>query len=71
MIYFDINPKLYDGFRYQIPFTTPIHWSMVSWISEDIENRQWRGGVYKNDQHLKYIELKNESDLTYFMLRWA
>jgi hypothetical protein len=71
MKYCNLNKNFYDGFAYQIPFDTPIHWSIVNWIQEDRDNRRWRTGRYVSDNNLHYVELKSEEDLAYFMLRFA
>jgi hypothetical protein len=71
MRYFNLNKQLYDGFAYQIPFDTPIHWSIVNWIQEDRDNRRWRQGVFVSDSTKNYVELKSQEDLTYFLLRFA
>jgi len=67
----NLNKSLYDGFAYQIPFNSPIHWSIVNWLQEDTKNRRWRTGIFVADYHKHYVELKTEEDLTYFMLRWG
>lgn len=67
----NLNPKMYNGFTYQIPFDTPIHWSIVNWLQEDRENRRWRTGIFTSNKFSHYVELKSEEDLAYFMLRFA
>jgi hypothetical protein len=71
MKYYNLNKTLYDGFAYQIPFTSPIHWSIVNWLQENKEDRRWRTGLHVSDYHKHYVELKSEDDLAYFMLRWT
>lgn len=71
MRYTNLNPKMYNGFVYQIPFDMPIHWSIVNWLTEDRENRRWRTGLFTSDKFTHYVELKTKEDLTYFMLRFA
>ena len=71
MKFYNLNPKMYEGFSYQIPFDTPIHWSIVNWLYEDADNRRWRKGTFVSDYHKHYVELKSEEDLAYFMLRFA
>lgn len=70
MIYQTLNPNLYGGFCYQIPFNSPIHWSIVNWVMES-EDRRWRKGLHISDYHKHYVELKSEEDLSYFMLRFT
>jgi hypothetical protein len=71
MKYYNLNKTFYDGFAYQIPFNVPVHWAIVDWVCEDIDNRRWRRGLHASDRDKHYVELKNEEDLVYFMLKWA
>ena len=71
MNFYNLTPEFYDGFLFQIPFTTPVPWDIVDWVCEDKVNRRWRQGVHVSDYHKRYVELKSQEDLAYFMLRFA
>lgn len=71
MNFYYLNPQTYDGFRFQIPFDTYITADIMSWIEESLPNRRWRAGRYANDTHRIYVELMDEQDLDYFLLKWS
>jgi hypothetical protein len=70
MKFYNLAPRTYEGYRYQIPFYVPVPWKLLNWCMEDSENRRVRCPDVTTECTM-YVELKKDEDLTYFQMRWG